>query len=38
LTLANDLLKKLNNSVRAKRSNGYVVTPKKSDQSEKPVE
>lgn len=38
LTLANDLLKKLHNSVRAKRSNGYVVTPKKSDQSEKPVE
>ena len=38
LTLANDLLKKLNNSIRVKKSNGYIVTSKKSDQNERPAE
>ncbi len=35
LTVINDLLKKLNaNSAYTKRSNGYIITPKKSEQSE----
>ena len=33
LTMINDLLKKINHSTRMKKSNGYIVTPKKSDQS-----
>jgi transposase len=37
LTMANDFLKKLQNSTHMKKSNGYIVTPKKSDQSEEPA-
>ena len=37
LTLANDFLKKAQNLTRMKKSNGYIVTPKKSDQSKGPA-
>lgn len=37
LTIANELLKKSNNSITMKRSNGYIVTPKKSDPSGGPA-
>ena len=37
LTLANDFLKKAQNLTHMKKSNGYIVTPKKSDQSKGPA-